>query len=904
MDNMMEDDEGPEFVWQDYLDATKTIEVPQINFHHVEATLQNGIEIGMSLEVPVVKENESDDICWVATIVMACGPLLRLRYYGGDDRSLEFWFNLTKEAAHELGWCKKNNKRLEPPQSIIDKSPDCIDTLDNFLTTATSVPSEMLSGEGLSMVDRIKDGTKVEVNDPQNPYNLWVATIMENVGGRLLLRYDTPGALVNDFWVFCTSETLHVHGFATKKINSKKYCLQPPSSVIDTHTYDEWKEIYDASPKDDVSSQNLFNYNTIHAHHKFKTGMKIEALLPNDRTKICPATIGKVFDEVYFLVEIDQIYSMNDKKSWLCTVDHPYIFPIDWSKKNGIKIEPPAGWNRLVNGEFEWKNYLKLTKSIAANEELFPQRESAIDGGFEVNMRLEAVDPRNEGTICAAHITKIVQDLLWISLDNDPIKCPQHIVHMRSMQIFPVGWCESNLFPLESPKDYATVCRKIDYDDKKIDKRSFVDMPMSSDQKISSWSPKIYFNYRCHTGPMVSKGKLATLPKSVGPGPATLVMKEILSMIVSVGYRSSRILKAIQCDTKAETGYELVELKAKYKDRTYRANVAVVSSGEMVPEFCRNICKKILVCPNLFGPIKVAELSKCPDRCQKAKHRFTLSASKKPTTVYNMNNNSLNNQDDDNDDDDDSEKSKPWGKKKRKNQDDDDDEEEDDNNDESAFIDMDKKKTNNHCNNDERPQLSEIDMMIHKNLTKTKNLLIKKTSVPSSNASDDSRSSFNDRRSKESNIDSPGSINTPKNSLNGSLSQSIKRERDFDDAGESEADDNEDEYVRIQQKQRRPKTRKLESNPLSWSVDDVFRYLRKTSDCKDLAYRVRQEEIDGLAFLLLNLPSLTEHMKLRTSLAMKLCRHVEQVKVTYFIRYINEKETTTTAAASTINQTI
>ncbi|KAG7203223.1 hypothetical protein KM043_010326 [Ampulex compressa] len=94
----------------------------------------------------------------------------------------------------------------------------------------------------------------------------------------------------------------------------------------------------------------------------------------------------------------------------------------------------------------------------------------------------------------------------------------------------------------------------------------------------------------------------------------------------------------------------------------------------------------------------------------------------------------------------------------------------------------------------------------------------------------------------------------------------------------------------MQKKQRRPKTRKLDSNPLFWSVDDVFRYLRKTNDCKDIAYRVKQEEIDGLAFLLLNLPSLTQHMKLRTSLAMKLCRHVEQVKVTFFLRHINEVE--------------
>lgn len=116
-------------------------------FPHVELTLQSGIEIGMSLEVPIPKNaDEEDTNYWVASIVMACGPLLRLRYFGGDDRSLEFWFNLTKEAAHELGWCVKNNKKLVPTDIILQRSPDCVERLSEFLTTARSVPSEMLSG--------------------------------------------------------------------------------------------------------------------------------------------------------------------------------------------------------------------------------------------------------------------------------------------------------------------------------------------------------------------------------------------------------------------------------------------------------------------------------------------------------------------------------------------------------------------------------------------------------------------------------------------------------------------------------------------------------------------------------------------------------------------------------------
>lgn len=139
------------FVWQDYLDATQSMEVPQIMFPHVELTLQNNIEIGMALEVPIQKNSQQESY-WVAFIVMACGPLLRLRYFGGDDRTLEFWFNLTKEAGHELGWSLKNNKKLEPPDAILERSPDCIDKLHEFLMTARTLPPEMLTGVRYKML--------------------------------------------------------------------------------------------------------------------------------------------------------------------------------------------------------------------------------------------------------------------------------------------------------------------------------------------------------------------------------------------------------------------------------------------------------------------------------------------------------------------------------------------------------------------------------------------------------------------------------------------------------------------------------------------------------------------------------------------------------------------------------
>lgn len=524
--------------------------------------------------------------------------------------------------------------------------------------------------------------------------------------------------------------------------------------------------------------------------------------------------------------------------------------PLNWIPSKGDTVEV-----------FDWEDYLKATNAVAADEKLFTNRESAAEAGFECGMRLEAVDPQNEDAICAAHITKIINNLLWLKLDNSGDDRREHIVHMHSLQIFPVGWCESNHYPLKPPKDYVEVCKKVQTTVAPAKKSSVIDIPLS-EPRSSLWCPKIYFNYRCFTGPMISKGKLATLPKAVGPGPVILVMREVLSMIVSVGYRSARILKVLQCDTKPEPGYNLEVLKAKHKNNTYRASVAIITSGDMVAEFCRNICKKLMVCPNLFGPLHVPE-DECPDRCHKTSKNKFISKYFKVRFIKRFNFVTINLlhffcsattvgtgkrgkpkgytsimvQ-----------KPKPWGKRKRRRgrwaNRDKERAEEFEQEDEMPFLSMDLTK---HINDgledmyeEDRQPLSEIDVMIQKGFEKSDDM---KRELPSSNVSEDSRSSFNDRKSKDSNIDSPGSssgkIQSTKSSQNNTITRSAKRERDWDTSVESEGSDA--EYLIMQKKQRRPKTRKLESNPLFWTVDDVFRYLRKTTDCKDLAYRVRQE---------------------------------------------------------------
>lgn len=163
-----------------------------------------------------------------------------------------------------------------------------------------------------------------------------------------MLRYDTPGSSRKDFWMFCTSEHLHPYGFTSK--SDSTWFLEPPSSIVETHTYEEWKDLLESTPKNYDLPEELFHNTINHPKHEFKVGMKLEALSPIDQIKICPATIIKVFDDIYFLVHIDTydelskgmdieacMYSSTEKNTWLCTAGHPYIFPIGWAKKHNIK---------------------------------------------------------------------------------------------------------------------------------------------------------------------------------------------------------------------------------------------------------------------------------------------------------------------------------------------------------------------------------------------------------------------------------------------------------------------------------------------------------------------------------------------------------------------------------------
>lgn len=77
----------------------------------------------------------------------------------------------------------------------------------------------------------------------------------------------------------------------------------------------------------------------------------------------------------------------------------------------------------------------------------------------------------------------------------------------------------------------------------------------------------------------------------------------------------------------------------------------------------------------------------------------------------------------------------------------------------------------------------------------------------------------------------------------------------------------------------------VRSDPLEWTVHDVEQYVAGQPAICHHAVKLRQQEIDGRAFLLLNLPTLVQHLGLPHSSAVALAQHICRVKLAHFLFY-------------------
>ncbi|NXT44324.1 SMBT1 protein, partial [Pelecanoides urinatrix] len=816
--------EEMEFNWDEYLEDTGATAAPHGSFKHVDTSLQNGFAPGMKLEVAVKSDQNT---YWVATIITTCGQLLLLRYDGyGEDRKADFWCDIMTADLHPIGWCEQNKKILKVPEGIRDKIPDQEEFLQRVLKGACSAPANLLEGlhRGKNPLDLIAPGSRLELQNVRDSLEAWIVNVVENVGGRLKLRYEgLEDSDRFDQWIFYLDPFLHQVGWAAQH----GYSLQPPLAIRSLKSEADWQEILKKVKEEEEESSvptDLFKDKPVIGVHSFSEGMKLEAVDPMAPFVISPATVLKVYNEKYFMIGIDDLRpERTTSQSYICHVNSAGIFPVQWSLKNGLHLSSPPGY---PGQDFDWADYLKQCGAEAAPQSCFPLLTS--DHGFKENMKLEAVNPVDPEEVCIATVTKLKDSYLWLQLEGSKKPVPDCIVSVESMNIFPVGWCETNGYQLRPPhKAIVNKQKKIAVvqPEKQILSSRTVHDGLKNQELNSSDSVvingkycfgKIYFNHRCFSGPYLNKGRIAELPQSVGPGNCVLVLKEVLTLLINAAYKPSRVLRELQLDEEAAWHGHGETLKAKYKGKSYRATVEVVRTADRVADFCRKTCIKLECCPNLFGPQMV--LDKCSENC-------SVLTKTKYTHYY--------------------------GKRKNKRI--------------------------------GRPPGG------HSNL---------EVAMKKPNKRRKRRKHFFVHKKKRS---STSVDNTPAGSPQGSggeeeddqdeseLSHSLAQDRDkrkrklrtfsFSD-DENKPPSPKDIKMEVAEKLQ------LDSNPLEWSVADVVRFLKST-DCAPLARIFLDQEIDGQALLLLTLPTVQECMDLKLGPAIKLCHHIERVKLAFYQQFAN-----------------
>uniref|UniRef100_A0A8C7SN91 Scm like with four mbt domains 2 n=1 Tax=Oncorhynchus mykiss TaxID=8022 RepID=A0A8C7SN91_ONCMY len=832
-------EEEADFNWEEYLEETGATAAPHTAFKHVDISLQSSFQPGMKLEVA---NKSSPDTYWVATIVTTCGQLLLLRFSGyGDDRKADFWCDVMTAELHPVGWCSQNNKTLQPPEAIKEKYSDWTDFLIQDLTGSRTAPANLLEGplRGKNTVDLIVEGSVIEVRDLTDPSLYWAARVAQNIGGRLRLRHVGLQDDAHDTWLFYLDVRLRPLGWAQEN----RLSLEPPAELRGLKSALEWQEALEAARSEAQKHPlplEVFKDHADLTKHSFRTGMKLEMVSPSEPFHICPVSVTQVYNEHYFQVTVDDLTPEATPLSLVCHSESPGILPVQWCLKNGIGLERPRGY---LSQDFDWADYLKQSGTETAPDACFPDAWQS--RGFAKDMWLEAVNPVRPAEVCVAQITQVRGRLLWLRLEGLPKSVPECIVDVESMDIFPVGWCETNAYLLTPP--LKPVCQQqkkiaVVQPEKQLAPPQPVEtIPLNLCEPIAMDTgsangryccSRIYVNHRCFSGPYLNKGRIAELPQAVGPGKCTLVLKEVLSMLINAAYKPGRVLRELQDVEDQHWDCHEETLKAKYKGKTYRSSIRIVRLAEQIPDFCRKVCGKLQCCPNLFSPVQVT--GQCPESCSmqtKTKYTYYYGKKKKLSKPFGG---------------EESLEAKPTRRRKKRK---------------AIFVQKKRRSSAVDYTPAGSPQDSDED-------EDEDDLMLQSGSEEGT--SSEPREDHTDTSSVEVANSRPRRAVTLRRATHTGVASSSR------DGPES----------------RRRSTREaecqlvLERNPLEWSVEDVVTFITST-DCAALANIFQEQDIDGQALLLLTLPTVQECMELKLGPAIKLCHQIERVKVAFYAQYAN-----------------
>ena len=787
-----------DFDWITYLDESKLEAVPDPAFQHVEASLDSGVRVGMIVERPRAKDSQK---FWLAIVDSVFGPLLKLSWLGDADMK-EIWHDLERERLYPVGWCQMNKLPLEPPERIIQMCPKWKELSLEYLEDPTydTISMHFIDGDGVTPVERIKVGQQVSLHDDTDPGTTSLAEILFNKGGLLKLRRQAAeDKTMKEELLFYTSPRIS----------------EPP------------EDVKNAPPRELLAKAKN------PPAHKFAVGDSLDVVLDGKALK---STVDKLLPNNYFSVH----FTTDDKS------DSSAVFSKESSTiaPSGFLLCDKAAGDKSCNSKSAWS---KFTKRPTSEELGFEQKQKLMVLFKEEFHPASILETR--GHFIKVSFDTAVADAdidLWFSV-HDPV-------------IFPLSWCQSNGVSFYLPSHLMESSTKEDQQEQQSpvagDDAKVEDEAKNKDDDVSgSWCPPIYFNYKCYSASFLSRARLASLPKSVGPGSVKLVIREVLNLIIGSSFKSGSVLKRLENKTGiAPVNYVVEELKGKSRVLNLKAMIDIPTKADQVEKYLREMCQKLSACPHLVSTSLYDET--CPANCNTRK-----KAEFKDDDNSNLNGavqKAFKN---------------PVGRRRKRRHPD------------ALLVENSRSNQATPSSSDEseasssRPsspvsrkqkQRKEWENILPKSEIRTRG-----AKLPNFRLHMKIRPSRKEQRDLE-NSKLRGVYATTDALLNKSGAK--KGRRELPPAFSM------DDFPKPPPPIRRIR---LSENPEKWTPRDTARFLAQTTDCSHLARFMIDDEIDGQAFMLLNFPTAKEYWKLKTTTAISLCRHIESVRLAHLIQYRN-----------------
>uniref|UniRef100_A0A8C1R6K5 L3MBTL histone methyl-lysine binding protein 1b n=1 Tax=Cyprinus carpio TaxID=7962 RepID=A0A8C1R6K5_CYPCA len=279
-----------------------------------------------------------------------------------------------------------------------------------------------------------KVGMKLEGLDPSHPALFCVLTVAEVQGYRIRLHFDGYPECY-DFWVNADSWDVKPPGWCEKmglKLLLPKGCRD---GEFNWNTYVK-------NCRGQLAPKHLFkSLNTSVTPSGFRAGMKLEAVDRKNPSLICVATIAAAVDN-RLLIHFD---NWDDSYDYWCDASSPYIHPVGYCEEAELTLTTPADYKPPK--VFTWEKYLEETGAQAAPARAFKQRPPH---GFQVGMKLEAVDKRNAMLIRVSTISDVEDHRIKIHFDGWSEEY-DYWLDADSPDLHPVGWCQKTGHPLQHP---------------------------------------------------------------------------------------------------------------------------------------------------------------------------------------------------------------------------------------------------------------------------------------------------------------------------------------------------------------------------------------------------------------------------------------------------------------------